>query len=340
MKPILDLTRAISNADYFLNQFTKWGDDKNILFVNPQLSGKCLYKMILPFFSMFNEKIATAISGLSRYDYEGQIYGSDEIFIADEMIEWSDFIVFPFTTQPLVSEFYAKIREVKEDVKIVFLVDFNFYELSSLHPYKKVFDEPMALSATEDNIWFADICLTSNAVLAQVLIEKFTALGQSKYVETPSYLSIACMPYMIDTDIVLKNVEFDPMKPVLVNPNEHINETKKHIEEIAKAAEVVKEADIAEKQKKQHEAELHKEEINIEQQQETILNNEIETSKTDGDSKKENQDGNSKQQSEPSSRKTSKSKSDGKSKSKPSNHSSISKPKQSAKRGKSTKKRR
>lgn len=249
MKPILDLTKAIGNEAYFNQQFGKWGDEKNILFVNPQLSGKCLYKMILPFFSMYNEKVATAISGLSRYDYEGQLLGGDEINLEEEMIEWADFIVFPFTTQPLVSEFYSKIRSVNEDVKIVFLVDFNFYELSSQHPFRRIFDEPSALSAVEDNVWFSDLCFTSNSELSNYLVEKFKLLGKSKYAETVSYLAIACMPYMIDTEVVLKNIEYDPTKPIIVNPIEHSVETKKHIEDVSKVANEIKESDLEKKNK-------------------------------------------------------------------------------------------
>lgn len=256
MKPILDLTKAISKKDYLARQFQNWGEDKNILFVNPQLSGKCLYKMILPFFSLYNQSIATAITGISKYDYEGQLLGGDEIEIDEKMIDWADFIVFPFTTQPLVIEFYERIRSLNREVKIVFLVDFNFYKLSDYHPFKNIFDEPSALAATEDNIWFADICLTSNAELTGVLVEKFQALGKEKYAETISYLAIACMPYMIDTEIVLKNiVEYDPMTPILVNPNEHDPKTKKHIDEVAEVAEVIKEANMAEKQKKLDELE-------------------------------------------------------------------------------------
>lgn len=252
MKSILDLTKAINNEAYFNKQFSNWGEEKNILFVNPQLSGKCLYKIILPFFSIFNEKVATAISGISKYDYEGQILGGDEINISEEMIDWSDFIVFPFTTQPLVSEFYDKIRSIKPDVKIIFLIDFNFYVLSDLHPYKHIFDEPTALSATEDNIWFADICLTSNPELTHFMVNKFRDdLSKNKYSEHVSYLSFASMPYMIDTEIILKNIEFDPMKPVLFNPNEHDPEIKKRINEVAEVAEEIKEADIADKNKKQ-----------------------------------------------------------------------------------------
>jgi hypothetical protein len=247
MKPILDLTKAIGNEKYFYNQFTKWGSEKNILFINPQLSGKCLYKMLLPFFSMYNEKISTAISGLSKYDYKSQIIGYEEIFMTDEMINWSDFIVFPFTTHPLYLEHYLRIKILKENVKIVFLVDFNFYELSDLHPFKNIFQEPKLLSSTEDNIWFSDICLTSNTELANELIKKFTELSKTKYSNMPSNLAIASMPFMIDTDIVLKNIEFEPIKPVLVNSNEHILETKKHIEEISNVAEILKQEDLSKK---------------------------------------------------------------------------------------------
>lgn len=274
MKPILDLTRAIKNEEYYVNQFTKWGEDKNILFINPQLSGKSLYKMILPFFSMYSERVATAISGLFKYDYEGQIMGSDPIIIEDNMIEWADYIVFPFTTQPLVLEFYNHIKEVKPEAKIVFLVDFNFYELSAKHPFKHIFDEPSVLSSVEDNIWFADICLTSNAELAGYLVEKFKALGQSKYHGTTSYLVIACMPYMIDTDIVLKNIEYNPLKPVLVsNPNEHIPETKKHIQDVEKVAEQMKEDSIRKEQEvvnEQKAQEQKTEETNTEEAEEVI----------------------------------------------------------------------
>lgn len=244
MKPILDLTKAINNYDYFHNQFKKWGNEKNILFISPQLSGKCLYKTILPFFSMFSEKVATAINGLGRYDYDEQLLGCEGYLVSDDMIQWADFIVFPFTTQPLVVEFYESIKNIKPDVKVVFLVDFNFYELSLLHPYKYLFDEPTVLSAVEDNIWFSDICLTSNSELAGFLIDKFRVYSQSKYKNTPSDLRVACMPYMIDVEIVLKNVDYEPIKGVLISNEEHISSTKKHIQEVSEKADEIKLSNI------------------------------------------------------------------------------------------------
>lgn len=289
MKPILDLTKAIGLPHYFAEQFKRLGEDKNILFVNPQLSGKSLYKMILPFFSMLSSNVATAISGLSRYDYEGQLLGGDEIFLEEEMIEWADFIVFPFTTQPLVSEFYDKIRSVTGDTKIVFLVDFNFYELSVNHPYKRIFDEPIALSAVEDNIWFADICLTSNVILVDYLHKKAQELFETKYSDIPSFLKFACMPFMIDTDIVLKNiVEYDPLKPILVNPNEHDSETKSRIDEVAEIAEELKEINLAEKQS----AKLQEDKKSEEKEQKTPepkaeIVKEKNTKKENGSSKKQ-----------------------------------------------------
>lgn len=130
MKAVLDLTKAITDRDYFDEQFSDNGKDKNILFVDPQLNSKHLYRFILPFFSFYNEKVYTAITNLTKYSPYGQIANFDPILTQKEIM-WADYIVFPFTTASLTKPngIYEAIREVNPNCKIVFCVDFNYYLL-------------------------------------------------------------------------------------------------------------------------------------------------------------------------------------------------------------------
>ncbi len=55
MKDVLALTKAITDPTFYKEMFDEWGEEKNILFVSPQLSGKHLYKTLLPYFLMQSE---------------------------------------------------------------------------------------------------------------------------------------------------------------------------------------------------------------------------------------------------------------------------------------------
>ncbi len=168
------------------------------------------------------------------------------------MIEWADFIVFPFTTQPLVQEIYEMIRAEKPEVRIVYSVDFNFYELSKSHPYSDIFEEEMVISDVEDNMFFADMVLTGNIELSKYLVEKFNKLIPVKYAGLQSYMGIATIPTIIDVELVFKNVEYDIQKSVLINakPAEtiHTETVVKVIEKITDVAESVKEKDLIRKE--------------------------------------------------------------------------------------------
>jgi hypothetical protein len=217
MKAVLDLVTAISDSDNFERQFNLDGKEKNILFVNPQLSSRHLYKMIIPFFALRSEKVATAITAISKYDPEGQLLGGKEVELNDKMIEWSDFIVFPFTTQPLVSEIYEKIRSVNPDTKIIYQVDFNYYELSQKNPYKIIFEEPSVLNSVEDNIYFSDMVLVSNKVLQDYLLKKIQEVIKEKYDDVIPNVQIGCMPIMMDTELFLGNVDYDAEQLIFVD---------------------------------------------------------------------------------------------------------------------------
>jgi hypothetical protein len=247
MKDILSLKRAITDTDYYETMFSKWGSEKNILFVSPQLSGKHLYKSILPFQCLPDKKedgeliIATGITSLKPYDYRKQLI-EYEIELTDKHIHWADFIIFPFTTQPLSQDVYKKIRGIKHSVKIMYSVDFNFYELSELNPYKNIFSDSMILSQVEDNMYFSDSVIVDNLMLADYLVKKVKSLMEGKYKDVQGYMGITCLPTMIDSEIVLKNVEYEPENALFVKKESiHSPAVNDLIEETEKAALKLKE---------------------------------------------------------------------------------------------------
>jgi hypothetical protein len=214
MKDLLSLKRAITDTEYYENMFDKWGTDKNILFVSPQLSGKHLYKSLLLFHCLPEKTvngelaIATGITSLKPYDYRKQLI-EYEIELSDKQIFWADFIVFPFTTQPLSQDIYKRIRALNPNTKIMFSVDFNFYELSDRHPYKNIFSDEMILNQVEDNMYFSDVAVVDNLLLVNYLLNKFKKLMEGKYQGVQGYMSLSCFPTMIDSEIVLKNVDYE-----------------------------------------------------------------------------------------------------------------------------------
>ena len=100
MKSVLDLTKAITDGQFYKEQFDEFGTEKNILFLEPQLTSRHLYKFILPYFCFYNEKVYTAITGLDKYDPYRQIVGI-ETRISQPEILWANYIVIPFTTMDL-----------------------------------------------------------------------------------------------------------------------------------------------------------------------------------------------------------------------------------------------
>jgi hypothetical protein len=239
MKAVLDLTKAITDSGYYREQFEGSGTDKNILFIEPQLASEHLYKYILPFFSFYNDRIYTAVTSLEKYSPFEQIVAIKTVPSYNEIM-WANYIVFPFTTMDLSKEYglYQAIREVNPSCKIVFFVDFNYYEVPDEHPHKKLFDFPNIIDSTERNVILADLCLTSNIHLCNYLLKKFTELSQTKYSYVQDIsVNFGAIPYLIDEEIVLQNVDFEFSKPAPV-----IN--KDIFKKVAEVADEIKKEDL------------------------------------------------------------------------------------------------
>ncbi len=224
MKNIFDLKHAISNKEYLSSQFSEEKKrEKNIVFVNPQLSDKHLYKMLLPVCWFKDKKespIATAITGLSAFNTESQLFGEGEWNqLTDDMIRWATTIVLPFTVQPLVMDLYARIRNINPKVIIVYNVDFNFYELSEKHPYRYIFEEETVIDAVEDNMYHCDVIMVSNFALQDYLHRVFQELLENKYKDTPrraytESLKIEWQQLYTDEAIVMSNVDYVIQKSI------------------------------------------------------------------------------------------------------------------------------
>lgn len=261
MKKIIDLERSMNDPKFFEAQFKHNGTQKNILFVNPQRSGRHFYKMILPYIAMQSNEVKCAITSISKYDQKAQLIGGREIQFSDEpdlelrkkketeMIKWSDSIIFPFTTQPLVLDIYANIRKVNPHCKIVYNVDFNFLALSKNNPYYEIFAEPSVRNAVEDNIYFSDLTLTSNPLFADYLVQYFQKLIPEKYSDIHDHKCfINTLFIMSDPEIMLENVDFNPDEPLSSKPpTAHTPEVVELLEKTSKSAEKIKKAAASKK---------------------------------------------------------------------------------------------
>lgn len=233
-EPRTSTSDSDEELNYYDKQFTKFGTRKNILFVDACLSGRHLYRMILPALGMSGEEVRTAFTGLAKFDQHEQLMGID-IPINGKLVLWADYIVLPFTTESLTKEpnhLYKAIKNLNEQCKIVFMVDFNYYELSDLHPFKKLFTKE-AIQRVEDNIWFCDICMVSNMPFRDYLRDKLVELSSTRMVKIPTHAKLSCVPLYLDSEILLSNVDYDPQQPEKINPiSKREPENKKQIADI------------------------------------------------------------------------------------------------------------
>jgi len=236
MKSFGDLETALSNQEYYNAQFEESGLVKNILFVSPQLTGKHVYKFILPYFCMLGAVVETAITSVEKFDYNAdpkESFKKVNSVLFPQQVIWADYVVFPFILSRLGGaeddSFYKKLKEMNPDVKIVYHVDFNYYQLSKLHPYYTLFNK-QTISIVEDNIYFADICITSNMEFHTLLHKVVNKLSETKYQGNPPNLKIGNIPILFDLETLLMNVDYNPEQPLVID-----NRKAKKTVEVAKA---------------------------------------------------------------------------------------------------------
>jgi glycosyltransferase involved in cell wall biosynthesis len=238
MKKVLNLYKAIEETNFVNEQFSSV-TDHNILFLTPQLTGKELYKTILPFFFMNNDEkgVYTNISGLEKYNPIRQLLDV-QVPLTSIQILRSDFIVFPFTTQPIATQpalksVYEQLRDINPAIKLVYHIDFNFYLLDKSHPYHSYFPKQV-IEDIEDNIFYSDITLVTNVRLQEFLTDKFRELKTTKYKNfqrtdqhgNPTEFRIGCVPLFMDEEVLTENVDVDfedEQAPIVTTPEPAAN---------------------------------------------------------------------------------------------------------------------
>lgn len=239
MRQIIELKNKINDREFFLSQFDKSGE-KNILFVNPNLGGKQLYRSILPYIKlpqMLN--VATAITSLDSFGVREQLMGYKPLSLFSPendnedkimMVKWATVIVFPATIQPL-KEIYDHIRSINPNVKILYSIDFNYWLMPEDHPLKELFNDDMMLEFIEDNIYFSDSVLVSNQLMQAFLIKRMGELVETRYRQVErnavnEIINVRVLPLLIDEDIVLDNVEFSTENLIFKVPLPEENEVE------------------------------------------------------------------------------------------------------------------
>ena len=212
MKEVMDIFKESRNPDFIDGQISEVHWNKNVLFVNPQLSGRHFYKYILPYILMFEYDVwGTAITSMDKYKPNKE-YEFVEVPINSRQILWADYIVVPFTYQNL-SGLYEKVREINPEIKIVFNVDFNYYLLPKKHPLYDDFKDDKIKNIVEDNIFYSDITLVSNSKLSEYIIDKFkNELKESRYKNEESNVEIGTFPLLLEEQLIMENVELESPK--------------------------------------------------------------------------------------------------------------------------------
>ena len=203
MKFIADLYNWINkNPEDYFNATLIPGNKPKVLFIKPQLIAKDFYRYLMPYFTMrYCEAAATAITELGQF--ESKHNAEVKMPITESQILWADIIIFPFTTQP-IKQVYEQIKEINPRAHTVFNIDFNFYELSQVHPLYKTFEPKKVKKDIEENMLHADTIMVSNSMFVEYLekkIPEINTIGKKDF-------DIICVPYLLDFGLAHSNIDF------------------------------------------------------------------------------------------------------------------------------------
>jgi hypothetical protein len=197
MKIVSDLYKKIRNTSYYRSQFAESNNKKKVLFLDPIMTDFDWYTCLIPYFALEeNGNIQTAVTGLYRFS---ELETKPQTVLSTTEIAWADVIVVPFTLEKFfgANELFDAIRKMKPAIKIIFTVEFDFYEIKADHYLLK--DNPDSKEAIierlEGNCKAADRILVMNEKLATKL-------------KTKGFPDVKRMPVFYSDEVIKENVDF------------------------------------------------------------------------------------------------------------------------------------
>ena len=197
MKIVSDLYKNVKNTSFYRKQFTETLGNKNVLFLDPIMTTFDWYTCLIPYNALEEtDHVSTAITGLYRFS---ELDDKPQTILTNMEILWADVIVVPFTLEKFYGdgELFDLIKKVNSNIKIIFTVEFDFYDLRKdhfllmEHPEKK--DE--IIERLEKNCKGADRIL----VLNEKLKEKLQLKG---------FESVKTLPVFYAEDVLKENIDF------------------------------------------------------------------------------------------------------------------------------------
>jgi hypothetical protein len=138
-------------------EFLNFNSQKiKMLFVSPRMDENGWYQQILPalYFSRKGKYVSACITNITKSKQELDCTTS-KFIIPKMLIKSADIVVFPFVTQDLELA-YRAIRGINDRAKIIYTIDYDFYDIPELHAKAELFKKPEIIEAVNKNIFYAD----------------------------------------------------------------------------------------------------------------------------------------------------------------------------------------
>jgi len=192
----------IDYAKLFPEFFNFNSQKAKILFISPRLDENGYYQHILPalYLSKKGKYVSSCITNINKSKQELDCTTA-KFIIPKMLIQQADIVVFPFVNQDLEPA-YRAIRGINPKAKIIYTIDYDFYNVPSNHSRKQLFTKDEDLLVIEKNIYYSDKTIVPNFELLTTFNKKMN----NKF-EHQKSLSFEKIPFYI-TPENYKGIDF------------------------------------------------------------------------------------------------------------------------------------
>lgn len=243
MRQIKKLFKKLENSttpENFLKKYPQYNIEDNkihLLYIHPYLNGTGFYRFIAPALELNKSTTHSAIiDKILKWDYLKQHDGQD-IQISMRLVEWADYVIFPYMFQDLENmsgqNILKDMKEVNPDIQFVMDIDDNVWEIPKTHyqysKYTKQGKEILLKNLSKMNLITAPV----NSLLDYIeeMINFKYMESEVEYVSLPNLLSDS----IIDDIKKIENNEKGKIKIGIISNGSHygdMNAFKKVLIEI------------------------------------------------------------------------------------------------------------